>query len=289
MIVLIAFGISAHAATLRFSPTYAYSPCTCVIFVMDDLNDDGVNNVELATMDYFISKNLPFTASIIVSKLANSSDLSVFHKIEEGVQKGLFEIAIHGYRHIDHSLMTKEEQKADLSAANVRLEDLFGKRSDIFIPPNDAFNPHTLEAMADLNITLFSTSDNSEKITTNPYKSQSLVVTNNSRLEVSKVSDQKPLIYHAPFSVSFLSFHRRGLFGDGLVEESLKRINKSISLYGYAQVKLHPSDFSQINATNGKPINEVNNTRFQELTRLVDSLEGRNITIGSFSNIYPHS
>src|SRR5919199_3668805 len=110
--VFILLSIFAHTMILGSisAPSYAYSPCNCVIFAMDDLNDDGVNKVELATMDYFISRNLPFTASIIVSKLANSSDLDVYHKIEEGVQKGLFEIAIHGYRHIDHSLMTKEEQ-----------------------------------------------------------------------------------------------------------------------------------------------------------------------------------
>ena len=256
---------------------------------MDDLNDRGVNNVDLAVMDYFISNNLPFTASIIVSKLANGSNLSVFHKIEEGVQKGLFEVAIHGYRHINHALMTEKEQKYDLSTANARLEYLFGKRSDIFVPPGNAFNLHTIEAMADLNISLFSTSDNSEKITINPYKSQNFLETNNSRLQVSKISNQKPLVYHVPFSVSFLSLHRHGLSGDKLVEESLKRINKNIALYGFAQVRLHPTDFDQVNATSGKPINELNNTRFQQLTNLVDNLQGRNITIASFSDIYPHS
>ena len=255
---------------------------------MDDLNDSTYSKVQLATMNYFISKNLPFTASIIVSLLANSSNLDVYHKIQEGMARKLFDIAIHGYRHIDHALMTYEEQKDDLSRANARLEYLFGKRSDIFIPPGDAFNLHTIEAMADLNISLLSTSYNSEQITINPYKSQTLFVTNNSRLEVSKVSDQKPLVYHAPFFVSFLWLQRQGLSGDGLVEESLKRINESIATYGYAQVRLHPSDFSQVNPTTGMPSNELDTIRFQQLTQLVDSLEGRNIRIVSFSDIYPH-
>jgi hypothetical protein len=43
--------------------------------------------VQLATIDHFISKNLPFTASILVSKLANSSNLDVFHKVEQGLDK----------------------------------------------------------------------------------------------------------------------------------------------------------------------------------------------------------
>jgi peptidoglycan/xylan/chitin deacetylase (PgdA/CDA1 family) len=288
MIILIVIGITAHITSLRLYPSYAYSPCNCVIFVMDDLNDDGVNNVELATMDYFISNNLPFTASIIVSKLANSSDLDVYHKIQEGMDRKLFEIAIHGYRHINHALMSYEQQKDDLGTANARLQHLFGKRSDIFIPPGDAFNLHTIEAMADLNITLFSTSDTSENTTANPYKLKTLLVTNNSRLEVSKVSDQKPLVYHVPFSVSFLSLQRRGLSGGRLVDVSLRFINESIAIYGYAQVRLHPSDFSQVNPTTGMPSNELDTIRFQQLTQLVDSLEGRNIRIVSFSDIYPH-
>jgi peptidoglycan/xylan/chitin deacetylase (PgdA/CDA1 family) len=114
---------------------YAYSACNCVIFAMDDMEDCGDDNVQLATMDYFISKNLPFTASIIVSKLVNSSNLKVFHKIEEGVDKGLFDFAIHGYRDINHSQLTKEEQESDFSKANDKLEYLLGKRADIFMPP----------------------------------------------------------------------------------------------------------------------------------------------------------
>lgn len=290
VIVLILFSMFAPITILGFNstPSYAYSPCNCVIFAMDDIADYGSNKVQLATMNYFISKNLPFTASIIVSRLANSSDLDVFHKIQEGLDRKLFEIAIHGYRHVDHSLLTKEEQKDDFSKANAKLEYLFGKRADIFIPPFNRFNLHTIEAMSDLNISLFSTHPDAEKATTNPYNSQTLVVTNNSRLEVSKISDQKALVYHAPFFVSFLRLESEGVPEDELVEKSLRLIDESIAKYGFAQVRLHPSDFYQVDATSGKPINEVNNVRFQHLTKVVNSLVDRNITITSFSEIYPH-
>jgi hypothetical protein len=292
MIILIAFAIFAHTIILglNYSPSYAYSPCNCVIFAMDDIADYGGIKVQIATMDYFLDRNLPFTASIIASKLANSSNLDVFHKVEEGVDRGLFEIAIHGYRHVNHTLLTKEEQSNDFSKAKGKLEYLFGKRVDIFLPPFNDYNLHTIEALSDLNITLFSTSPDSEQTTSNPYKSQTLVVTNNSRLEVSKISDEKPLVYHTPFSVSFLRLEGvNGLSGDRLVEESLRLIDESIAKYSFAQVRLHPADFSQVNATSGKRINEVDDNRFQHLTQLIDRLEGRNIRIASFSEIYPHS
>ena len=292
-LLLIALALFAHTLILGIynsSPAYAaYSPCNCVIFAMDDIADYGLNNVQLATMDYFISKNLPFTASIIVSQLANSSNLDVFHKVGEGVEKNLFELAIHGYRHVDHSLLTKEEQKNDFSKANAKLEYLFGKRADIFIPPFNAFNLHTIEAMSDLNITIFSSHTDAEQNTNNPYKSSTLVTTNDSKLEVSKINDQKPLVYHAPFVASFLRLSTEGIFGDRSVEESLKLIDEGIAKYGFAHVRLHPSDFNQVNETTGKPINEIDNKRFELLTRLMDSLKDRNIRIASFSDISPHS
>jgi peptidoglycan/xylan/chitin deacetylase (PgdA/CDA1 family) len=256
---------------------------------MDDIADYGFNKVQLATMDYFISKNLPFTASIIASQLANSSNLEVFHKIEEGIDKKLFEIALHGYRHINHSLLTKEEQEDDFRKGSGRLDYLFGKRADIFIPPYNQFNLHTIEAMSNLNISVLSTHSYYEQTITNPYKSQTLVVTNNSKIEVSRISDQKALVYHAPFSASLLRLHGYGLFGDDLVHETLRLIEDSMAKHGFAHVRLHPSDFSQVDATSGRTINEVDNIKFQELTKIVDSLADRNIRIASFNEIYPPS
>jgi hypothetical protein len=287
-ILLILFWIFSHTTILGFNltPSYAYSPCNCVVFAMDDMSDLYANKVQLATIDYFSSKNLPFTASIVASELANSSHLEVFHKIEEGVDRELIEIVLHGNRHVNHSLLTQEEQKQDFSKAIGKLEYLFGKRADVFLPPFNDFNLHTIEVMSDLNMTLFSTSPDSEQTTSNPYKLETLMVTNNSKLGVSKVSDQKALVYHIPFSVSFLRLERAGLSGDDLIDESLRLIDEDIARYGVAQVRLHPSDFTQINATSGKPINEIDNNRFQHLTEVVESLEKRNIRIVSFGDIY---
>ena len=287
--IIILLSIFAHAAILGSisTPSYAYSPCRCVIFVMDDVNDSTYRRVQIATMDYFLDRNLPFTAGIIVSLFGNSSNLDVFHKVEEGVDKGLFEIAIHGNRHVNHAALSKEEQINDLSFAKGKLEYLFGKRADIFIPPGSEFNLNTIEVMADLNITLLSSSERSEQIISNPYKNQTLVVTNSSKLQVSKISDEKPLVYHAPFSVSFLWLQRQGLSGEELLEESLRLIDESIATYGFAQVRLHPPDFAQVNATTGKGIDELDTIRFQDLTQLVDMLEARNLKIATFSDIYP--
>lgn len=268
--------------------SYGYSACNCIIFAMDDMADYGYNNVQLATMDYFISKNMSFTASIVASKIGISNDSRVLDKIKEGIEKELFEIAINGYRHANHSLMTKEEQEDEFRKASERLEHLFGKRADIFIPPFNEFNLHTIEAMSDLNISALSTSRYEEQVTTNPYKSQTLVETNSSRIEVSRISDQKALVYHVPFSISFLALQRDGLFGDDLVHEALRLIDDSIATYGFAQVRIHPPVFAQADTITGNLINEVDNIKFQELLiKIVDSLADRNIRVASFTEIYP--
>ncbi|MDQ4067313.1 MAG: polysaccharide deacetylase family protein [Thermoproteota archaeon] len=289
LILVIMFAITTILSSNSITTSYGYSPCNCVIFVMDDMADHGSNSVQRATMDYFISKNMPFTASIVVSGIGNISDSRVLDKVREGVNKNLFEIAIHGYRHINHALLTKEEQKDQLIKVNERLEYLFGKRADIFIPPFNEFNLHTIETMSELNISLLSTSQRSEDITSNPYKSQVLVEINNSKIGVSRISDEEPLVYHAPYSISILALQRNGLFGDDLVHEVLRRIDESIAKYGFAQVRLHTSDFAQLDTTTRKLINKVDNIKFQDLIKIVDSLGARNIKITSFAEIYPHS
>jgi peptidoglycan/xylan/chitin deacetylase (PgdA/CDA1 family) len=301
LVIMLAVTTILSSNSITTTNSYGYSPCNCVIFVMDDMADHGSNSVQLATMDYFISKNMPFTPSIVIADIGNTTNSRVLNKVKEGVDKQLFEIAIHGYRHLNHSLLTKEVQVNDFIKANERLEILFGKRSDIFVPPFDDFNLHTIEAMGELNISLISTSRYKEAIVTNPYRSQTLdeIETNNSKIGVSRISDQGSLVYHAPYTVSILYLHKNGLFGDDLVHEALRLIDDSIAKYGFAQVRLHPTDFAQVDPTTGtvnaegvripKVINEVDDIKFQELTRIVDNLVARNIRIASLAEIYPYS
>ncbi|MFL6526370.1 MAG: hypothetical protein ACJ70Q_09555 [Nitrososphaera sp.] len=150
-------------------------------------------------------------------------------------------------------------------------------RSDIFIPPFNKFNLHTIEVMVDLSITIFFTHPDAERATINPHKTPTLITTNNSKLEFSKVSDHQQSIYHVPFLVALLR----------LEGEAMRLIDESIAKYGFAQVRLHPSDFDQVDVTAGKPTNAADSTRFQHLAKIVDMLADRNIRIASFRDISP--
>jgi hypothetical protein len=196
--------------------------------------------------------------------------------------------------------LTKEEQESNFSEARGKLEYLFGKRADIFIPPYNEFNLHTIEALSDLNISLISSSPDEEQATFNPYNNKkALLVTDNSKMEVSRVSDKNPPVYHAPYTLSFYALHReRQLFGDDLVQEALRLVDGNITKYGYAQVRLHPFDFAQVrpNSSNlpqgpdpgrGPFNNKLDETKFHELIKIIDILLQRNITITSLREIYP--
>jgi len=257
---------------------------------MDDMGDYGYNKVQLEVMDYFISKNLPFTASIVANRIEIGSNLEVVEKIQEGIDDNLFEIGIHGYRHVDYSILSKEEQKTDFKKAFDKLEKLFGKRADIFFPPFNPFNLHTVEAMSELNISVLSTNEYDEQITTNPYNNQTLVAaTNSTKLRVSSLGNETNPVYHVPFNISFLRFHDNGLFGDDLVYETLTLVDSDIAKQGFSQIRLHPTDFAKFDAKSGNFVNMVDDAKFKELTKTVDSLAHRNIRIASFTEIYPHS
>jgi hypothetical protein len=58
------------------------------------------------------------------------------------------------------------------------------------MPPYNDFNLHTIEALSDLNISLISGSPDKEWTIFNPHNNKTLLVSNNSKMEVNRVSDK---------------------------------------------------------------------------------------------------
>ena len=74
-------------------------------------------------------------------------DTNIYQKINEGYKKGLFEIGIHGWDHVDYTKLTENEQRLSLLKANQKMYTLFGNYSKIFIPPFNLFDNATMSAM----------------------------------------------------------------------------------------------------------------------------------------------
>src|SRR5919109_1501726 len=84
------------------------------------------------------------------------NDSSMINKVRSGYQKGLYELALHGWDHVDYSKLSEQQQQYSLQEANEKMKYLFGSRSKIFIAPYDPFNNDTLEAMSRLGIPILS-------------------------------------------------------------------------------------------------------------------------------------
>jgi peptidoglycan/xylan/chitin deacetylase (PgdA/CDA1 family) len=284
------FGVLTHTS----AQNRPFLNCKCAIFRLDDIEDNSKSKVETAILGHFIDKGKKLVTAIIVNRFGNlASDGTVYAKVKEGYDKGLFQLAIHGWNHVRYSNLTEEQQKQDIINSNNKLLSLFGNKSRIFAPPFNAFDSDTIEAVAESGLNIFSASVDEEAKTINPYKLSTLLTTNNSKLGLSEVnatsSDGRlPLmkeIYHIPFSTSLLDLMRRGYSGQNLIERILSDVNRNIASQGFSVINLHPTDFATFNASSGSYRNEVDPFKFQNLVNLFDRLEAANIRIANFADI----
>ncbi len=268
-----------------------YIPCKCAIFRLDDVNDGNNGVVRSAILGHFINENKKLIAAIIVNDFGNSeSDGTVFAKVKEGYEKGLFELAIHGWNHIRYSELTEQQQKQDFMRANNKLLSLFGNKSSIFIPPFNAFSSDTIKAMAESGLDTLSTSYFEEDKTSNPYKLTNLSVTNNSKIQLSQIKVNNPdsmqiinkTIYHVPYDIALLGLIKSGYSGENLTQKVLSDVNKNIARYGFSVITLHPSDFATYKG------NIIDTNKSQILVDIIDRLDTAGISFANFNDVTGH-
>ncbi|HEU4446508.1 MAG TPA: polysaccharide deacetylase family protein [Nitrososphaeraceae archaeon] len=271
----------------------SYFQCKCVIFRLDDIEDYGKNRVQLAILDHFIAENKKLVPAIILDRFGNlAPDGAVYLKVKEGYNKGLFEPAIHGVKHIKYSGLTKEQQKEDFTKANNKLQLLLGGQSRIFVPPFNQFDSNTLKALAESGLDIISTSYREENKTLNPYKISAPFTTNYSNIDLSVVNVSEPgrrqtsqVIYHIPFNISLLDLTRRGYSGENLTDKVLSSTESNIAEYGFSIIVLHPNDFATFNSSTGSYGNSIDTVKMQTLTKIINELEAKRINFADYSNM----
>jgi peptidoglycan/xylan/chitin deacetylase (PgdA/CDA1 family) len=271
----------------------SYFQCKCVIFRLDDIEDYGKNRVQLAILDHFIAENKKLVPAIILDRFGNlAPDGAVYLKVKEGYNKGLFEPAIHGVKHIKYSGLTKEQQKEDFTKANNKLQLLLGGQSRIFVPPFNQFDSNTLKAMAESGLDIISTSYREENKTLNPYKISAPFVTNYSNIALSAVNVSEPgirqtsqIIYHIPFNISLLDLTRRGYSGENLTDKVLSSTESNIAEYGFSIIVLHPNDFATFNSSTGSYGNNIDTAKMQTLAKIINELEAKRINFADYSDM----
>ena len=274
---------SSSSSNLSNSSSSSSNSCPpCVIFRIDDVSDSHASS-SIAVMNLFLAENKPLTLGIVMNHVGRNQ--AVMEKILEGKDKGLFELALHGYEHVYYNKLSPQEQLNQLSNANQRMQDLFGKPSEIFIPPYDIFNNYTIDAMTKLGIRIISagefmypSSGNSQYhlfSVNDPRKG------NNSANESNNGNDN--WVYHIARSTGIESFGETNQPNLLSLGEILNDTNYYISKLGYAVIVMHPTSF--LTMQNGKYTKKVDEKEINFLKTLINSLESKNIPITSFSRL----
>jgi peptidoglycan/xylan/chitin deacetylase (PgdA/CDA1 family) len=268
---LILFNVLNPSYSFSQTPSENKINCNCVIFRLDDIQDKYLNKSQLALMNFFLNNTKPLSLAIILNYIGN--DTSIVNKIDEGYDKGLFELALHGWNHENFSKFSEHDQLILLSRANEKMYNLFGVRSTVFIPPSFDFNNSTLDVMRELGVRIISSFDQIYI-----QKNQSYLITQG--IESNSTDNKK--VFHFPSTVEY-SYADSNNWNTYSNNQTLHNIDNSISKYGYAVVTLHPQAFSI--SQEGNLTNAVNATQLNDLKQLVDYIVSKNIKLTSFNEL----
>jgi peptidoglycan/xylan/chitin deacetylase (PgdA/CDA1 family) len=253
--------------------------CSCVVFRLDDVQDNYLNKIQLAIMNLFLEKNQSLSLGLIANAIGNDS--SVLNEVRKGFDSGKFELASHGWNHENFSKLSVPNQINLLNKSNDKIHELFGVRPLIFIPPEFEFNNATLDAMRQLGIKIIS-SNNWFYLNRN----QPQLVTNVTNSNFTAKGE----IFHFPNTVQFTNFVLDESktppverWNTMPVEQLLTQVNASFSTHGYAVVTIHPQEFAI--TRNGELTNTVNVAELGDLEKFVDSLMDRNFRLVSFGKL----
>lgn len=269
--------------------------CNCIVFRLDDVQDYWLNSVQSAVMDLFISKDQNLSLGLIMHLVGN--DTKVVDKIKTGLGKGLFELDVHGWDHINYTKVSQNEQRKSLYNASMKMEKIFGVNPIVFIPPFDTFNNDTISAMKKLGMNIISAGlpeesryDQNKSI----FNANHVGINSSDKILSQKLLDNEnkkdmnittaSVVYHLPGTIFFKDF-QKGKWIKTPVDEIVSNSSRNIAKYGYAIVVLHPQDFA--NTTNGTtvPTNSVNKTETTDLSRLMDKFLSKNVKIMPFHKV----
>jgi peptidoglycan/xylan/chitin deacetylase (PgdA/CDA1 family) len=240
--------------------------CNCVMFRIDDIADFDDAEASLEVMDLFLSKNQSLNLALVMSNLGSNRE--IVDKLADGHKKGLFELAAHTWGPGPFNGTGYDAQKNRMTMIAEKMEYIFGRSMNVFVPPYAPFDNDTLQVMKDYGLKVISTAEG---------------VDNKFPIYVANGSDLKDTygIYHLPATARFVD-HSKDPERKVPVSEVLQSIDNSIAKYGWAVVVLHPQDFKNI-SDDGKQTKEINGSALDDLATIIDNVTAAGQKITTFS------
>lgn len=266
---LISISANAQVET-PLASTYqsTHGLCKCVIFRLDDVNSEYLAKVQLSIMNEFISKNQSISLGLIMHRIDSASP--IVEKIKEGKQKGLFELDLHGWDHVDYTQLSQEEQLGTLQQANDKMTSIFGQHSQVFIPPYNKFDGDTIGVLRSVGVRIFSADTSTDRA--------SYFVANG-----VNASRTNLVLYHLPAVTSFKSDNGNGTWIKIPIQTILSEADRNINRYGYAVILLHPQNFAKLE--NNQFVDITDENEIKDLSSLIDSIKSQNLQITTFANV----
>ncbi|HEX7032931.1 MAG TPA: polysaccharide deacetylase family protein [Nitrososphaera sp.] len=216
--------------------------CGCVVFRYDDVQGTWNNELQIATLQLFIDKQVPATLAIVMEPYGNDPDVVEITK--RGNRLGYFDLALHGWEHVDHTTLSRQEQEDSLYMALAKFEDMHGFTPEINVMPYNEYNNDTLLAMQSLGLSVISADMN------------------------------HPSEYYEEYNIT--AIHDTVEYREGMEEttnaELMKRIKSQVKEYGYSMILLHPQEFRL-----GGQDNVLDTRELARLSELIDLIRAEGI------------
>jgi peptidoglycan/xylan/chitin deacetylase (PgdA/CDA1 family) len=125
-----------------------------VVIRLDDIQDYAFRDAQLFLLNESIINRIPLSLGVIAGKIGEDEEIVKVTKL--AVEHGS-DIAVHGWAHEDFALLSPEEQSALLLKSIIRIKEILGLETTVFIPPMYSINEKTLVSMNTTGLRVIST------------------------------------------------------------------------------------------------------------------------------------
>jgi peptidoglycan/xylan/chitin deacetylase (PgdA/CDA1 family) len=243
---------------------YPSESCSCVAFRLDDFSDTSLTKIKIQLLDTFYEKNAPLTIGIIGDRFGDDVDFVKY--VKEKIEDESFdlEVANHGWQHENFENLDIQNQTALIKKTNEKVFNILGVNPKVFITPYNKFNSDTLEALKQNDMSIYSAYAKKNSITHYPLSNSDLY-----HFPAASQTNERDSVTNKFYGVSH--------------EKTLKFILRSVNLYGFAVVMMHPYEFSIIQKDEYS--DEINWEQINELEHLIGAIRDYDLQIVTISRI----